>query len=101
MVNAGVSFKIGQGNNVSNSRVGMAKEIKHLRDDVAKLEDIVNRQSQMINQLTGRILVRLNLRAANSSRMFRPTTGHTNTLRNFISWASLKDIRMETSMVTG
>mgnify|MGYP000730199565 CR=1 FL=1 len=53
MVNAGVSFKIGQGNNVSNSRVGMAKEIKHLRDDVAKLEDIVNRQSQMINQLTG------------------------------------------------
>ena len=31
----------------------MAKEIKHLRDDVAKLEDIVNRQSQMINQLTG------------------------------------------------
>ena len=53
MVNAGVSFKIGQGNNVSNSRVGMAKEIKHLREDVAKLEDIVNRQSQMINQLTG------------------------------------------------
>ena len=53
MINAGVSFKLGQGNNVSNSRVGMAKEIKHLRDDVAKLEDIVNRQSQMINQLTG------------------------------------------------
>ena len=53
MVNAGISFKVGQGNNVSNSRVGMAKEIKHLRDDVAKLEDIVNRQSQMINQLTG------------------------------------------------
>ena len=52
MINAGVSFKLGQGNNVSNSRVGMAKEIKHLRDDVAKLEDIVNRQSQMINQLT-------------------------------------------------
>ncbi len=54
MVNAGVSFKLGQGNNVSNSRVGMAKEIKHLREDVAKLEDIVNRQSEMINQLTGR-----------------------------------------------
>ena len=53
MINAGVSFKLGQGNTVSNSRVGMAKEIKHLRDDVAKLEDIVNRQSQMINQLTG------------------------------------------------
>ncbi|WP_295197264.1 ESPR-type extended signal peptide-containing protein [Veillonella sp.] len=53
MFNAGVSFKIGQGNNVSNSRVGMAKEIRSLREDVAKLEDLVNRQSQMINQLTG------------------------------------------------
>ena len=53
MFNAGVSFKIGQGNNVSNSRVGMAKKIKHLREDVAKLEELVNRQSQMINQLTG------------------------------------------------
>lgn len=53
MFNAGVSFKIGQGNNVSNSCVGMAKKIKHLREDVAKLEELVNRQSQMINQLTG------------------------------------------------
>ena len=53
MFNAGVSFKIGQGNTVSNSRVGMAKKIKHLREDVAKLEELVNRQSQMINQLTG------------------------------------------------
>ena len=100
MINAGVSFKLGQGNNVSNSRVGMAKEIKHLRDDVAKLEDIVNRQSQMINQLTGRILVRLSPRAASSSRMFRLTTGLTNTLPSFISSALSKAIRMETSMVT-
>ncbi|MBE6079396.1 MAG: hypothetical protein E7204_00855 [Veillonella sp.] len=53
MINAGVSFKLGQGNNVSNSRVGMAKEIRNLREDVAKLEELVNRQSQMINQLTG------------------------------------------------
>lgn len=53
MVNAGVSFKIGQGNHVSNSRVAMAKEIKSLREDVAQLEGIVNRQSAMINKLTG------------------------------------------------
>ena len=37
MVNAGVSFKFGQGNHVSNSRVAMAKEIKDLRKEVERL----------------------------------------------------------------
>ena len=37
MVNAGVSFKFGQGNHVSNSRVAMAKEIKDLRKEVEDL----------------------------------------------------------------
>lgn len=37
MVNAGISFKFGQGNHVSNSRVAMAKEIKDLRKEVEDL----------------------------------------------------------------
>ena len=37
MVNAGISFKFGQGNRVSNSRVAMAKEIKDLRKEVEDL----------------------------------------------------------------
>ena len=60
MINAGVSFKLGQGNNVSNSRVGVAKEVRDLRAGMAKLEELVNnqnavinRQSELINQLTG------------------------------------------------
>ncbi len=43
MVNAGVSFKVGQGNHVSTSRVAMAKEIKDLRQNVANLNAIVYR----------------------------------------------------------
>lgn len=38
MVNAGVSFKIGQGNHVSTSRVAMAKEIKDLRKELENLK---------------------------------------------------------------
>ena len=53
MINAGVSFKVGQGNHVSTSRVAMAKEIKDLRQDVANLNAIVNRQSALIDKLTG------------------------------------------------
>ena len=37
MVNAGVSLKLGQGNNVSTSKVAMAKEIKDLRKEVEQL----------------------------------------------------------------
>ena len=52
MVNAGVSIKLGQGNHVSTSRVAMAKEIKDLRENVAQLNQIVNRQSALIEKLT-------------------------------------------------
>ena len=37
MVNAGISFKFGQGNHVSTSRVAMAKEIKDLRKEIESL----------------------------------------------------------------
>ena len=53
MVNAGVSIKLGQGNHVSTSRVAMAKEIKDLHQNVANLNAIVNRQSALIDKLTG------------------------------------------------
>ena len=52
MFNAGVSIKLGQGNHVSTSRVAMAKEIKDLRENVAQLNQIVNRQSALIEKLT-------------------------------------------------
>ena len=36
MVNAGISFKLGQGNHVSNSRVAMAKEIRDMKKTMAE-----------------------------------------------------------------
>ncbi|WP_273095561.1 ESPR-type extended signal peptide-containing protein [Dialister succinatiphilus] len=42
MVNAGVSFKVGQGNHVSTSRVAMAKEIKDQRKMIMDLQGVVN-----------------------------------------------------------
>ncbi len=41
MINAGVSFKIGQGNHVSTSRVAMAKEIIELRKDLEDLRSVM------------------------------------------------------------
>lgn len=41
MINAGVSFKIGQGNHVSISRVAMAKEIIELRKDLEDLRSVM------------------------------------------------------------
>ena len=56
MVNAGVSFKIGQGNHISTSRVAMAKEIETLRHNVAQLTELVNKlvgsQDQIQNAMT-------------------------------------------------
>ena len=56
MVNAGVSFKIGQGNHVSTSRVAMAKEIETLRHNVAQLTALVNQlvgsEDQISNSMT-------------------------------------------------
>ena len=41
MVNAGVSVKLGQGNNVSTSKIAMAKEIKDLRAEVEVLRQAI------------------------------------------------------------
>lgn len=41
MINAGVSFKLGQGNHVSTSRVAMAKEIIELRKDLEDLRSVM------------------------------------------------------------
>lgn len=53
IVNAGVSFKLGQGNNVSTSRVAMAKEIKSMRDIVAKQDAQIQKLTAMVNALVG------------------------------------------------
>ncbi len=50
MVNVGATFKIGQHNHVSNSRVAMAKEIRDLKATVGKL-------TQMVNTLAGKPVV--------------------------------------------
>ena len=41
MVNAGVSVKLGQGNNVTTSKIAMAKEIKDLRAEVEVLRQAI------------------------------------------------------------
>ena len=53
MVNAGVSFKIGQGSGISTSRVAMAKEIKAMRDVVAKQDAQIQKLTAMVNALVG------------------------------------------------
>ena len=60
MVNMGVSFALDKTNNVSNSRVAMAREIVDLREHVARQEQALAKQDQqiaqlvaMVNQLTG------------------------------------------------
>lgn len=47
MVNAGITFALDRKNNVSNSRVAMAREIQDLRDQVAQL-------TALVTQLAGR-----------------------------------------------
>ena len=53
MVNAGVSFKLGQGNHVSTSRVAMGKEILDLRKVVAKQDGEIQELKQLVNRLAG------------------------------------------------
>ena len=48
MVNAGVSVKVGQGNNVSTSRVAMAKEIKELRAIVEKQNGQIQKLEELV-----------------------------------------------------
>ena len=50
MVNAGISFRIGQGSHVTNSRVAMAKEILALKDCLKKQEQ----QIQELQALVGK-----------------------------------------------
>ncbi len=61
MVNAGVSFKLGQGNNVSTSRVAMAKEIKDLRAVVAAQGAQIQQLVSLVGELTGKRTVQENL----------------------------------------
>lgn len=53
MVNAGISFKLGQGNHVSTSRVAMGKEILDLRKVVAKQYGEIQELKQLVNRLAG------------------------------------------------
>ena len=53
MVNAGISFKLGQGNHVSTSRVAMGKEILDLRKVVAKQDGEIQELKQLVNRLAG------------------------------------------------
>ena len=54
MVNAGVSFKLGAGSShVTTSRVAMAKEIKSMRDIVAKQDAQIQKLTAMVNALVG------------------------------------------------
>ena len=61
MVNAGVSFKLGQGNHVSTSRVAMAKEIKDLRAVVAAQGAQIQQLVSLVGELTGKRTVQENL----------------------------------------
>ena len=47
MVNAGVSIKLGQGNHVSTSRVAMAKEMKAMRQHMAKQDALIAKLQSM------------------------------------------------------
>ena len=54
MINAGVSFKIGAGSShVTTSRTAMAKEIKSMRDIVAKQDAQIQKLTAMVNALVG------------------------------------------------
>lgn len=54
MVNAGLSFKIGRGaSNVTNSRTAMAKEIKDLREAVAKQDAQIRQLTALVQTLAG------------------------------------------------
>ena len=48
MVNAGISFKFGQGNHVTNSRVAMAKEILALKDYVQKQDEKIEKLEALV-----------------------------------------------------
>lgn len=53
MINAGVSFKLGQHNHISRNRVAMGKEIQDLRATVARQDAQIQKLTQLVNQLVG------------------------------------------------
>ncbi len=53
MVNAGVSVKLGQGNNVSTSKVAMAKDMLDMQKRMAEMEAQMARMQGFIGALTG------------------------------------------------
>ena len=63
MINAGVSVKVGQGNNITNSRVALAKEVEDLKS-------IVKAQSEEIKQMKGMMTSGFNLGDANKNVEF-------------------------------
>lgn len=54
MVNAGVTFKLGQHNHVTNSRVAMRKEILDLKATVAKQDAQIQKLTEMVDQLVNK-----------------------------------------------
>ena len=59
MVNVGATFKLGQHNHVSNSRVAMAKEIRGLKELVAKQEGEMQQLKTLMNQMAGRTVMKV------------------------------------------
>ena len=57
MINVGATFKIGQHNHVSNSRVAMAKEIRDLKALVARQDSEMQQMKNMMNQLAGKTVM--------------------------------------------
>ena len=65
MVNAGVTFKLGQHNHVSNSRVAMAKEIRDLKAMLLQQNGEMQQMKQLVNQLAGK-----NVMSVDTSALF-------------------------------
>ncbi|MGO5491394.1 ESPR-type extended signal peptide-containing protein [Acidaminococcus sp. HCP3S3_H5] len=59
MVNVGATFKLGQHNHVSNSRVAMAKEIRSLKELVAKQDGEMQQLKTLMNQMAGRTVLKV------------------------------------------
>ena len=59
MVNVGATFKIGQHNHVSNSRVAMAKEIRDLKALVARQDGEMQQLKTLMNQMAGRTVMKV------------------------------------------
>lgn len=59
MVNLGATFKLGQHNHVSNSRVAMAKEIRDLKALVARQDGEMQQLKTLMNQLAGKPVMRV------------------------------------------